>query len=79
MEREEAEKLLDYWIGVTSEAIRGKCAAVGMFVEDMNQIKLAYEILSPSPPSSEHAKIRQFNGVDIFLQEVVDRERTGRV
>lgn len=81
MEYNEAAAIIDYWIGVTMEAIRDDCQAVGMFIEDMNQIKNAYAVFSPSSyrGSPEHAKIKQFNGIDIFIQEVVDRERTGRV
>ena len=80
MNDDEAHAVLKKWSDITNEASFSGCAGVGMFFEDMFELRMAYNRVSmiyEGVPSD--SKIREYNGMKIILQELVDMPRTGRI
>jgi hypothetical protein len=80
MEDEEAYEVIETWTEITDEARRSGCSGVGMFLNDMFELRNAYARVSVRfSKAPEDARIREYNGVKIILQELVDIPMNGRI
>lgn len=80
MDSIKAYEVIEHWEDSTRDARNSGCNAVGMFQEDMQELVQAYSVVSVRMRNaSPYAKIKELNGIEIFLQQVTDLPMNGRV
>lgn len=80
MDDEKAYLVMKKWSDITDDARCLGCSGVGMFSEDMLELKMAYSrVYNRYKGVPSDSKIREFNGVKVILQELVDTPMNGRI